>query len=357
MEGATRGMIMDTQRCRYRFIPKSLAAILLSSKTYNIKKLIKEYGKQNEQHIKDYFNFLVANEFVFSTDTPNHFPSIEKQYKVPSAITNAIIELSKGSSINTTITALEKLDEVNCKAIQFIISEYTEIERIISYSNRLKLTSIEIIDKYEPSKIKKYDKLLKQYGKLLSVTLHSASCDRINYSVEDKYKPLFLIKNVINQKNDCGKINPFFFSINLETYLESINFNTCLYKKIFIDDLGNIKNCPSCAQFFGNISDTTLEQVLNHPDFKKYWNITKDKIDVCKDCEFRHMCTDCRAYIKDPENIYSQPAKCTYNPYIAKWEGEDGYVSIEKCGKYSRRKGFVVDENKVNALNNELWGG
>jgi len=38
--------------------------------------------------------------------------------------------------------------------------------------------------------------------------------------------------------------------------------------------------------------------------------------------------TDCRAFIKNPENIYSQPAKCTYNPYIAKWQGEEDYMSV-----------------------------
>jgi SPASM domain peptide maturase of grasp-with-spasm system len=74
------------------------------------------------------------------------------------------------------------------------------------------------------------------------------------------------------------------------------------------------------SQSFGNIKDTTLEEALSHPDFKKYWNITKDQIEVCKDCEFRHICTDCRAYIEEPENQYSKPLKCGYNPYTNKWE-------------------------------------
>jgi SPASM domain peptide maturase of grasp-with-spasm system len=71
---------------------------------------------------------------------------------------------------------------------------------------------------------------------------------------------------------------------------------------------------------YGNISSTTLQEALNHPDFKKYWNITKDKISACKDCEFRHICTDCRAYIENPEDIYSKPLKCGYNPYTCEWE-------------------------------------
>jgi SPASM domain peptide maturase of grasp-with-spasm system len=70
---------------------------------------------------------------------------------------------------------------------------------------------------------------------------------------------------------------------------------------------------------FGNIKDTTLEEALNHSDFKKYWNINKDQITTCKDCEFRHICTDCRAYIEEPDDQYSKPLKCGYNPYTNEW--------------------------------------
>lgn len=73
------------------------------------------------------------------------------------------------------------------------------------------------------------------------------------------------------------------------------------------------------SQSFGNIKDTTLQEALDHPDFKKYWNVTKDQIEVCKDCEFRYICTDCRAYIENPEDMYSKPLKCGYNPYTAEW--------------------------------------
>ena len=98
-----------------------------------------------------------------------------------------------------------------------------------------------------------------------------------------------------------------------------------LHKKISIDVDGNIRNCPSMPQSFGNIKDTTLEEALEHPDFKKYWNLTKDHIEVCKDCEFRYICTDCRAYTErthtNAEGLdISKPLKCGYNPYTGEWE-------------------------------------
>ena len=75
--------------------------------------------------------------------------------------------------------------------------------------------------------------------------------------------------------------------------------------------------------------------------------IKKDDIDVCKDCEFRYICTDCRSIIKDLNYRYSQPVKCKYNPYLGKWEGEEGYVPVEECGTYSQVTGFVPNVEKI----------
>jgi hypothetical protein len=56
------------------------------------------------------------------------------------------------------------------------------------------------------------------------------------------------------------------------------------------------------------------KEALEKPGFKK------DQIEVCKDCEFRYICTGCRAYLEDPEDIHSKPLKCGYNPYTCEWE-------------------------------------
>ncbi|GEN75154.1 hypothetical protein CHA01nite_08940 [Chryseobacterium hagamense] len=79
------------------------------------------------------------------------------------------------------------------------------------------------------------------------------------------------------------------------------------------------------CQSFGNIENTTLEEALSKKDFKKYWNITKDDIEICKDCEFRYICTDCRAFTEaalrsDQGLDISKPLKCGYNPYTNEWK-------------------------------------
>ena len=65
---------------------------------------------------------------------------------------------------------------------------------------------------------------------------------------------------------------------------------------------------------------TQGSEEINISDFKDKWNIAKDQIKICKDCEFRYSCSDCRAYLEIPDDIYSKPLKCGYNPYTTEWE-------------------------------------
>ena len=95
--------------------------------------------------------------------------------------------------------------------------------------------------------------------------------------------------NKIPNNTLCGKISQANFSINIKHFTEAQKHNSCLNHKISIDVNGNIKNCPSMQKSYGNINDTTLTQALNKKGFKDNWYITKDQIEVCKDCEFRYF--------------------------------------------------------------------
>ena len=70
---------------------------------------------------------------------------------------------------------------------------------------------------------------------------------------------------------------------------------------------------------FGNVKTKLLKDVLNDQSFKELWHINKDIINKCKDCEFRYVCSDCRAFTEIPEDIYSPPLKCGYDPVTNEW--------------------------------------
>jgi len=119
----------------------------------------------------------------------------------------------------------------------------------------------------------------------------------------------------------CGKINKDYFDSTSEGIRESKDHNSCLRGKISIDINGQIKNCPSMITSFGHFEETNFDEVISNPSFNKQWNINKDSISVCRDCEYRYVCTDCRAFTESGE-LFGKPLKCRYNPYKGVWEDD-----------------------------------
>jgi SPASM domain peptide maturase of grasp-with-spasm system len=143
--------------------------------------------------------------------------------------------------------------------------------------------------------------------------------------------------NDISKNSFCGTIHPNSFVQNISFFTESLSFNTCLNRKIVIDEKGEIKNCPSMSESFGNVNENSIKSIIETPEFQKKWFIKKDDIKVCSDCEFRYMCLDCRAFLNNDE-LFHQPAKCGYNPYIAKWKGQEGYIPVMEMNKQKTNK-------------------
>ncbi len=159
---------------------------------------------------------------------------------------------------------------------------------------------------------------------------------------------IYLKQDIIDIKS-CGIVNQKYFISSADFQRESNLFNSCLNRKISIDTDGNIKNCPSMSKKFGNISNTSLLQVIKNKEFKKYWAITKDKINVCQDCEYRYICPDCRAYVENPKDKYSKPLKCGYNPYTGIWEDWSVNPLKQKAIEYYGMK-EMVSKNKNNKI-------
>ena len=90
-------------------------------------------------------------------------------------------------------------------------------------------------------------------------------------------------------------------------------------RKLSIDRFGQVKNCPSMKKSWGHARNLDILGVLEDEGFRSVWGISKDQIDICQVCEFRDICSDCRAYVNVPDDLYSKPAKCAYDPYTATW--------------------------------------
>jgi Predicted Fe-S oxidoreductases len=321
VDGFKRSSIIDVQRRRIHFVPNELYHILKKFRNKNLG-WIKEYF--NENPILDgYYEYLLKEELGVFVDSLNSFPNIDLTYRSPSSITNAVIEVSDDSDFNFSDIFMQ-LSEMNCESLElrFLsainLSDLSKILEEVSLSTfRSIVLGIPYSRDYTTDSIS-----LNVLDKYLRVNrVHVYGCENSEVVRDQFNEPVIVFskqKSLIAES--CGKVSPDYFSPCLEMVCESMSYNTCLHKKVCITSDGKIRNCPAMSVWFGDTKTDSLKSAVDNDEFKKIWSVKKDDIEVCKDCEMRYVCHDCRAFITNPENIFSKPLKCSYNPYEAKWE-------------------------------------
>lgn len=319
VKGAKRSIICDVQRNAFDYIPNALFDLLTEHKGESLIQIKETYD--HHPMIDEYLTFLIDHEYGFFSETPEEFPAMSPEWKTPSLITNAIIDISDQSNHNFNKITKE-LDDLGCHAVQIRVYNLINLSEIESALINFQDTIIKQIEVFLPNsqEISKstLTELCDKFPRLAFILIHGASKD-FQFQAGKYQTNISFIQKTIDSEACCGVIDPSYFTINTVNFTESIHFNSCLNKKVSIDHLGQIKNCPSTNTSFGNHRKTSLSAVIKDIHFRKLWKITKDQINVCKDCEYRYICTDCRAY-QQKDNLYNKPKKCGYDPYTAQWE-------------------------------------
>lgn len=324
VKGVNRSVIIDLQKQTTHLIPNDLFEILLKAEKLDVNQIYLEYDFENSKIILDYFENLIKLELGFYCNEIelDFFPKMNIDFYSPSIVSNAIIE--NQIDIELYKSLIPQLENLGCEYVEIIFYQTTEnnfLNNILNLFVSSSIKHIGLIIRYDYTKDEKYIKFLTSRNLRLSkIIITNSMEDKTLEAVNFNFTIVSYLVNNITSFSYCGIVKSKYFSHDMLHYTESLSHNTCLNKKISIDKFGFIKNCPSLTDSFGNVHDTLLKDAVNHPNFRKFWNINKNQIDVCKDCEFRHICTDCRAYIEEPENQYSKPLKCGYNPYTNIWE-------------------------------------
>lgn len=321
--GATRAIIFDMQRREIEFIPLEMYQVCQKLEDYDIEALKNLKGEENYEAVAGYIDFLLAKEicFICTEEERQWFSGLSYKYETPFDINNAIVDSNK-NSCHDWKKLIAQLSYLRCPDVQlrfYDIVSVSLLREVISYADKSAIKNIEVILPFESEPV--FDtlfSLLENEKRICRIVVHSSPVN--DHKAASTRKNIIQVSEKINSASHCGIIDPSLFVVNRSTFLESHQFNTCLNKKISIDINGDIKNCPSSSKVFGNIGEMELFEAINAIGFKNAWTINKDQISVCKDCEFRHICTDCRAYLQYPNDIYSKPLKCGYNPYTGEWQ-------------------------------------
>lgn len=117
-------------------------------------------------------------------------------------------------------------------------------------------------------------------------------------------------------------IAPPFFTNEPDFHLAK-HYNPCLAGKIAIAANGDVLPCIFARNHsFGNIQEHSLTDILHSKTLLDCWQTNKDKIEKCRDCEYRYACPDCRiaAQAADPSHRFTAATPdCGYNPQTGEW--------------------------------------
>ncbi len=322
VKGASRSVIVDLQREEMFFIPNELHDLIkeLNEKPFDL--VLDSYDSESAEYLHKCINYLKSNELGFWTNTPLFFNDLDLSWDSPSIITNAIIDV-KHDSFHPWKKIFDELEDLGCKDLQLRFYDFispTQLSDILQLLEKRRIKSVEIILKFDALYKKSIAlALTKSYHRIRTLFFHSSIKDEV-FIMNDGKSALSMgnivyLKQVIDSNSHCGNIGTSSFTFGISSFTEAINFNSCLNRKVSIDYNGDIKNCPTLSKVYGNIRTHKISEILDL-DFTKIWHVNKDQINVCKDCEFRYVCTDCRGFLVDD---FAKPIKCTYDPYTTEW--------------------------------------
>lgn len=327
--GRYRSVIVDYDRDAVYYINNEFAMVLNKYNRQTIR--LMEQGMDDEDslhNLHQFLNFLIEKEIIFLTDTPENFPKRTTQIKrTPSILDNLIIEIDKNTWTSyLEDRVIESIARCFISDVQIRLFSAVEYEFIFALLKRIEEANVKYIElvcstKHIPS-IEEIKRLMTEVPLLSTVYIFETE-EFLHESVTNGSKTetvtfgdLYLIKQAYAPNDICGQINLHTLDFSgVDAFYLLQNKNGCLYKKASIDSFGNIRNCPSLPQTWGNICNEDLKEIVSNPDFRELWDIHKDLIDDCKDCELRYCCSDCRAHV----SLYAKPKGCRYNINKGKW--------------------------------------
>ncbi len=116
-----------------------------------------------------------------------------------------------------------------------------------------------------------------------------------------------------------SKVSGDFDKIDDLTYYFNKAYNSCWGEKIAVTADGKVRPCIHSNIIAADITrDSSVEIVKIMRE--KYWELTKDKVEKCKECELRHVCFDCREIAqRNGKDLLGTNPYCNYEPYKGSW--------------------------------------
>ena len=127
-------------------------------------------------------------------------------------------------------------------------------------------------------------------------------------------------------------------------------FHPCLNGQACVHSDGKVFSCiMERTRVLGDVTISPLSEIIRGKKTQELWTLSKDRIEVCKDCEFRYACFDCRPIVWSMAELLNpggfaldtKDPYCLYDPYSGSWRKVEEFV-----GGLSE-KGFLLDSSET----------
>lgn len=307
--GFNRGIVYSLVDKTYHYIPKKYSMKLEKSR------IVTERFFSDEA-----ISFFINQNLIMKVkkNQIKQFPQMNLEYVSKKDIEHVIIEVD-----NSRLDLLEKimiqLKPFKIRSFEFLLANDDLRNRNISTLNYLK----NVLNEQKALNI--------DHATYLSLK------DDFDFSSFDYIKQYSYFGNekLVKGHNEYHYTDIEYWKMDhkkcyfdFDFFTESLHRHPIFNKMLFIDREGNVKQ----TALGGAISSYKELGVntLNELSASLLWNITKNKCDVCVDCEYRHMCIDARIPVLNKDAIWHFDSECNYNPYVSKWKGECDWISIDQ---------------------------
>lgn len=274
------------------------------------------------------------NEVLYPIDrrVADAFQPLPEHWASPSEIINCIVDVDAFEHDWEPI--IEALSAMRCRGLQLrAFSSVMTFERTIALLELLNgscISNVQILVRWEPAWAEvDWVALMERFRGLLLARIYAAPADE---EINGETHPRLMDKRVIFETREvngpgcCGDIAPATLCAPSSALLGELKlFNGCLNRKVSIRADGEICNCPSMRAGFGK-DLARIREIVRTDAFQRTWTLRKDDISICRDCEFRYVCTDCRAYLESDVSL-AKPSRCRYDPYTGTWGGDVNRLS------------------------------
>lgn len=313
VNGYKESALCDIQFNRVLPIPNELSRVIFEMRKLPISKVISSSGIQD---LKSFLNFFITNGLGFYTDKPNLYPKLNLNYFSYSIIESFIVEVENLESSH--------LDKIVILAIKFkiialelrVVSNLSfkiihEVLRLFSGTSvRVVNIILEYSDIYSEED---FNQLISLNPKIGSMLFHSAKSNFKNWF---NPKASFTTSIITSKSVSMKSIKTFYSTIS--TFSEAQHFNIGLNQKIAFDINGNIKNHLSHNEVIVNLNNVNVDKFTIPSNILSNWKISNDKIEKCKDCQFRYICVD-NSELHFVNNLIQKSTDCGFDPYSLTW--------------------------------------